>query len=125
METILNHPVLSTFVIGYLLLTLLLTIYDVMRLRTEGELLMKRKLALQGLVEAYGYSENGWNRFAEYRDFVQEYGDVVAMYKHLKDNPVHAIAGMYFTSLILPFIFVYNYLEKVISKLIAHKKRKG
>lgn len=111
-------------VMVYLLFALYLTALDIYKINTRGKSLSERKRTLEELAIMTGYSESGWNRYEEYQQFMQRYGDIVNMYIYLRTHPTPATLNLFIQSLIMVPIVIYTGIkERVIMYKAKYKTR--
>jgi hypothetical protein len=93
--------------------------YDVYQIATKGQRLYERKRMLESLASLHGYSPTGWNRYSEYQEFMQEYGDIVKMYQDYKANPwISSLSHVGLTVVIIPAM-----ISRAIKESKAEKKK--
>lgn len=80
---------------AYALTVLYVSIREIMSINETGKLLEKRAKALENLAALHGYSRDGWERFSEYQNFLEEYKEALDVFHEWSKEPIWFSIKMY------------------------------
>ena len=109
------------FILAYILVAIIVGLYDINRLVRVGEALVTQKEIIEKLAAIHGYSPSGWNRFREYQEFTHRNGSIIEMYEEYKRNKWFAIGK----SILFSFIIIPVKVNNLLVSQITNKKEKA